>query len=141
MAQSGKAPYFFALVLVLAVLGVYVPGLNNELLFDDIRLTEGSIFSGYGSLLDLKARMVSYGSFVWVDQIAGAGWWKQRIVNIALHLGVVAAMYAFFKALMASTRFPQDMEDQAHFAASQRAALQVGVALFALHPMAVYAVG
>lgn len=141
MAQSGKAPYFFALVLVLAVLGVYVPGLNNELLFDDIRLTEGSIFGGYGSLLDLKARMVSYGSFVWVDQIAGAGWWKQRIVNIALHLGVVAAMYAFFKALMASTRFPQDMEDQAHFSASQRAALQVGVGLFALHPMAVYAVG
>ena len=141
MAPSGKAPYFFALVLVLAVLGVYVPGLHNELLFDDIRLTEGSIFGSYGSLLDLKARMVSYGSFVWVDQIAGAGWWKQRIVNIALHLGVVAAMYAFFKALMASTRFPQDIEEQAHFAASQRAALQVGVALFALHPMAVYAVG
>lgn len=141
MAQSGKAPYFFALILLLAVLGVYVPGLSNELLFDDIRLTEGTIFGNYGSLLEFKQRMVSYGSFVWVDQIAGAGWWKQRIVNIALHLGVVAAMYAFFKVLTASTRFPQDIEEQAHFASSQRAALQVGVALFALHPMAVYAVG
>lgn len=141
MAESGKAPYFFALILLLAVLGIYLPGLSNELLFDDVRLTEGTIFGGYGSLLDIKARMVSYGSFVWVDQIAGAGWWKQRLVNIALHLGVVAAMYAFLKSLMASTRFPQDMEEQAHFAASQSAALRVAVALFALHPMAVYAVG
>src|SRR3989344_4265991 len=50
-------------------------------------------------------------------------------------------MYAFFKALMASTRFPQDMEDRAPFASPKRAALRVGVALFALHPVAVYAVG
>ncbi len=141
MAESGKAPYLFALILLLAVLGIYVPGLSNELLFDDVRLTEGTIFGGYGNLLDIKARMVSYGSFVWVEQIAGAGWWKQRLVNIALHLGVVAAMYAFFKALMSSTRFPQDIEEQAQFAASQNAALRVAVALFALHPMAVYAVG
>ena len=141
MAESGKAPYLFALILLLAVLGVYLPGLNNELLFDDLRLTEGSIFGVYGNLLDVKQRMISYGSFVWVEHFVGAGWWKQRIVNLALHLGVVAAVYVFFKALLASTRFPQDMEEQAHFASSQRAALRVGVALFALHPVAVYAVG
>lgn len=141
MAESGKAPYFFALILLLAVLGVYLPGLNNELLFDDQRLTEGSIFGVYGSLLDIRQRMVSYGSFVWVDHLVGSGWWKQRIVNVSLHLGVVAAVYAFLKALLAHTKFPADIEEQAHFAASQRAALRVGVALFALHPMAVYAVG
>lgn len=141
MAESGKAPYLFALILLLAVLGVYLPGLNNELLFDDLRLTEGSIFGVYGNLLDVKQRMISYGSFVWVEHFVGAGWWKQRIVNLVLHLGVVAAVYVFFKALLASTRFPQDMEEQAHFASSQCAALRVGVALFALHPVAVYAVG
>lgn len=141
MAKSGKAPYLFALILLLAVLGVYLPGLHNELVFDDLRLREGSIFGPYGSLLDFKQRMISYGSFVWVDQIVGAGWWKQRIVNLALHLGVVAAIYALFNALLASTRFPDDMEEQPHFRASQTAALRVGVALFALHPVAVYAVG
>ncbi|TWG38857.1 tetratricopeptide (TPR) repeat protein [Acidovorax delafieldii] len=141
MAESGKAPYFFALIVLLAVLGVYLPTLSNELLFDDLRLTEGSIFGVYGSLLDVKQRMISYGSFVWIEQIFGAGWWKQRIVNIVLHLGVVAAMYGFFKALLSQTRFPQDIEEQTHFASSQRAALRVGVALFALHPMAAYAVG
>lgn len=141
MAESGKAPYFFALIVLLAVLGVYLPALNNELLFDDLRLTEGSIFGVYGNLLEIKQRMVSYGSFVWVEHIVGAGWWKQRLVNIALHLCVVAAMYALLKALTATTRFPQDIEEQPHFAASQRAALRVAVALFALHPVAVYAVG
>ena len=142
MAESGKkAPLIFALVVLLAVLAVYLPGLSNELLFDDQRLVEGSVFSAYGNLLQIKQRMISYGSFVWVEQLVGSGWWKQRIVNIALHLGVVAAVYAFFKALLASTRFPDDMEEQAHFGASRTAALRVGVALFALHPMAVYAVG
>lgn len=141
MAKSGKAPYFFALIVLLAVLAVYLPGLRNELVFDDLRLTDGSIFGTYGNLLDIKQRMVSYGSFVWIEQLVGSGWWKQRIVNIALHLGVVAALYALLQALMASTRFPQDIEDQPHFATSQRAALRVAVTLFALHPLAVYAVG
>ena len=141
MAQSGKATYFFALILFLAVIGVYLPGLQNELVFDDLRLREGSIFGPYGNLLDIKQRMISYGSFVWIDQLAGPGWWKQRVFNLALHLGVVAAIYALFSALLASTRFPPDMEEQAHFGPSQTAALRVGVALFALHPVAVYAVG
>ena len=66
MAKSGKAPYFFALIVLLAVLAVYLPGLRNELVFDDLRLTDGSIFGTYGNLLDIKQRMVSYGSFVWL---------------------------------------------------------------------------
>lgn len=141
MAESGKTPYLFAIVLLIAVLAIYIPGLHNELVFDDLRLVDGGIFGLYGNLLDFKQRMVSYGSFVWIDQLAGAGWWKQRIVNIALHIAVVASLYALLKALMANTRFPQDIEEQDHFASSQRAALRVGVALFALNPVAVYAVG
>lgn len=143
MAESGKskASYFFALILLAAVLGIYLPGLHNELVFDDLRLTDGGIFGVYGNLLDIQQRMVSYGSFVWIDQLAGAGWWKQRLVNIALHLGVVASVYALLKALFASTRFPADIAEHDHFASSQRAALRVGVALFALNPVAVYAVG
>ena len=54
MAKSGKAPYFFALIVLLAVLAVYLPGLRNELVFDDLRLTDGSIFGTYGNLLDIK---------------------------------------------------------------------------------------
>lgn len=134
--------WLFALVLLAAVLGVYLPGLHNDLLFDDISsLQNGSLFKAYGSLLDIKQRMVSYGSFIWVEHLAGPGFWKQRLVNVALHLAVVAALYALLKSLFALTRFPEDTECQPHFAASRTAALQVGAALFALHPVAVYAVG
>ena len=130
----------FCAAILVAVLGIYLPGLHNELLFDDLRLTEGAIFGPYGSLLDFKQRMLSYGSFVWVDALLGPGWWKQRLVNIALHLGTVACLYALLRDLLTHTRFPEEFEAQQHFGLSRTAALQVGVALFAVNPMAVYAV-
>lgn len=141
MAAPSKAIYWFSALLLLAILGVYLPGLNNGLLFDDMRLTDGTIFGNYGSLLDFKQRTLSYGSFVWIEQIFGDGWWKQRVFNIALHLATVAALYALFKALLTQTRFPHDIEEQPHFHASRDAALQLGLVLFALNPVAVYAVG
>lgn len=111
-------------------------------MFDDVSsLQNGSLFKAYGSLLDIKQRMVSYGSFIWVEHLAGPGFWKQRLVNVALHLAAVAALYALLRSLFALTRFPDDIESQPHFVASRTAALQVGTALFALHPVAVYAVG
>ena len=141
MAASRKATYIFAIALTLAVLGIYLPGIRNELLFDDLRLSDGTIFGEYGSLLQFKQRLLSYGSFVWLQGLFGEGWWKQRIFNVALHLGTVAAIYALLKALLEHAKFPKEFEEQAHFGASRTAALQVGVALFALNPVAVYAVG
>ena len=141
MATSRKATYLFAIVIVLAVLGIYLPGLRNELLFDDLRLSDGTIFGEYGSLLRLKQRMLSYGSFVWMQGLFGEGWWKQRLINIALHLGSVGALYALLKTLLEQARFPEEFEAQKHFTNSRTAALQIGVALFALNPVAVYAVG
>lgn len=132
----------FALVVLLAVLGVHLPGLHNALLFDDTSLLQSrSLFKAYDSLLEIKQRTVSYGSFVWVELLAGPGYWKQRLVNIALHLATAATLYALLKSLFALTRFPEDIQGQPHFGASRTAALQIGVALFAIHPVAVYAVG
>jgi protein O-mannosyl-transferase len=141
MATSRKATYFFAIALVLAVLGIYLPGLRNDLLFDDLRLSDGTIFGQYGDLLQFKQRMLSYGSFVWLQSLVGEGWWKQRLLNIALHLGTVACTYALLKALLAQATFPPEFEHQPHFRTSRTAALQVGVAVFALNPVAVYATG
>lgn len=140
MTESSKTPYVFAAVLFLAVLGVYLPGLHNALVFDDLRLGDGTIFGEYGSLLQFKQRMLSYGSFVWVQDLLGEGWWKQRLVNLALHLGVVAALYLLLKALVGTAHFPQEFEEHEYFECSRTAALRVGVALFALNPVAVYAV-
>ncbi|WP_375574457.1 tetratricopeptide repeat protein [Paracidovorax oryzae] len=130
----------FGIAVVAAVLAIYLPGWDHALLFDDLALTDGTIFGSYGNLLAFKQRLLSYGSFVWVDGLAGAGWWKQRLVNIALHLGTVAALYALVRDLLTYTRFPEEFEAQTHFNASRLAAVRVGVALFAVNPMAVYAV-
>lgn len=140
MTTSRKTSVFFAVALILGVLGVYLPGISNELIFDDLRLSDGTIFGEYGSLLQFKQRMLSYGSFVWVQELVGDGWWKQRLLNILLHLGTVASLYALLGALLSHAKFPQEFEDQPHFASSRTAALRVGVALFALNPVAVYAV-
>ena len=140
MAKLFTFPALFGAFVLAAVLAIYLPGWNHELLFDDLRLTDGAIFGNYGSLLTFKQRMLSYGSFIWVDLLAGPGWWKQRLVNVGLHLATVAALYALVRDLLERTRFPEDFESQPYFGMSRKAAVQVGVALFAVNPMAVYAV-
>lgn len=130
----------FFLFVVAVVLGIYIPGLHNELLFDDLRLKD-TIFGNYGGLLEFKQRLLSYGSFVWIQQMFGEGWWKQRALNLLLHAGVVGTLYLLTRDLLLRTRFPQPLESSPHFAASREAAMAVGVALFAVNPMAVYAVG
>ena len=132
--------WLYAAILLALVTGVYLSGLGNELIFDDRRLEDGTIFGRYGSLLEFRQRMLSYGSFVWIQDGLGDGWWKQRAFNLLLHLGVVGALYAFTQALLDSADFDDEITQQAHFAASRRAAVWVGVTVFALNPVAVYAV-
>ena len=48
-----------------ALLLIYLPGLGNCLVYDDSYLTEG-LFDEYASMLQLRVRMLSYGSFVWI---------------------------------------------------------------------------
>ncbi|SFD32450.1 tetratricopeptide repeat protein [Paracidovorax konjaci] len=141
MATKPSASFVvFGLAVLAAVLAIYLPSWSHALLFDDLALTDGTIFANYGNLLAFKQRMLSYGSFVWVDSLAGAGWGKQRLFNVALHLATVAALYALVRELLARTRFPEEFEAQPHFGPSRSAAVRVGVALFAVNPMAVYAV-
>lgn len=106
--KSSVSLIVFGIAVVAAVLAIYLPGWDHALLFDDLALTDGTIFGSYGNLLAFKQRLLSYGSFVWVDGLAGAGWWKQRLVNIALHLGTVAALYALVRDLLTHTRFPRN---------------------------------
>lgn len=126
--------------MALATIAVYLPSLSNELVFDDGRLTDGTIFGGYGNLLDLRTRMLSYGSFVWVQSLFGEAWWKQRLVNLILHVGTAAGLYALFDQLLRSKGFSKENEADPDFLPSARAAVRVGVLLFALNPVAVYAV-
>ena len=129
--------YAFALAIGIAVL--YNFGINNQLVFDDARLTDGSIFGQYGSLMQFKARVLSYGSFVWLQNVVGDGWWKQRAFNIALHIGTALTLYALALELLQRTQWG-DSSSAVNFSTSLRSAARTGVALWAFNPVAVYAV-
>ncbi|MDB5846980.1 MAG: Tetratricopeptide 1 repeat-containing protein [Rhodoferax sp.] len=129
----------FIVLLVAATLAIYLPGLGYGLIFDDARLTDGTIFGSYGSLMELRPRMLSYGSFVWVKAVFGDEWWKQRLVNVLLHLGVASSLYVLFRDLMQHIQF-SDAESHAPADPLTLAPLRVGILLFALNPVAVYAV-
>jgi tetratricopeptide (TPR) repeat protein len=131
----------YAGLVCTAVLLVYGLGLKNERIFDDDRLIDGTVFGQYGNLLQLKLRMLSYGSFEWVRALAGESTPVQRVVNVLLHLGTCWALYQLFALLLPRIAYAQETRADPGFAASQRAALRVGVLVYALHPVAVYAVG
>ena len=116
---------------------VYLPGLGNSLVYDDSYLTSG-LYSDYASLLPLHVRELSYGSFVWLQAIFGDGWWKQRLVNLAIHGAVVAALWALYRELLRHVAMPA--EEGAESASLRSAALGVAILFFALNPVAVYAV-
>ncbi len=126
--------------LSLAVLLLYWASFGNALIFDDARLADGTVFGQYGGLTELKARLLSYGSFVWVQALFGESWPVQRFVNVVLHLATVFAVYRLLSLLMERTEFPPEESRKPDFAVSRTLALRIGVALFALNPVAVYAV-
>jgi protein O-mannosyl-transferase len=128
-------------LVIAAVLVIYLPGLGNALVFDDGYLADGELFADYASAFQLRARMMSYGSFVWLQAIFGEGWWKQRLFNVLIHCGVVVALWAFYREVLrhveASTGEPGD-EPSAPL--HQSPALGLAIGFFALNPVAVYAV-
>ena len=137
---SRQQTLIFALGLSVFVACLYGVGLNNQLVFDDTRLTDGSIFGRYGSLLEPQVRMLSYGTFVWIQSILGEGWKAQRLFNIALHITTALLLYQLVLALLERTQWSEEtFADKAH-ADKLVTSAQIGTALWALNPVAVYAV-
>ena len=125
-------------IVAAALLGVYLPSLGNSLVFDDGYLNEG-LFDQYRSILPLRVRMLSYGSFVWIQQVFGDGWWKQRLFNVVLHAGVVMALWALYREVLRHVA-ASDSEGANAAPYYRSPAIGLAVGFFALNPVAVYAV-
>lgn len=131
----------YVMLLSATVMLVYSPGLHNEFIFDDLRLANGTIFREFGSLSQLKERMLSYGSFTWIHVLTGNNMLAQRLVNVLLHLSTCWALYKLFAMLLPRIHYTESVRAEPDFSTSQTAALRVGVMVYALHPVAAYAVG
>lgn len=125
-------------VVLVALSAIYLPGLDNPLIFDDRALTDGRIFGVYGSLLQGQPRALSYGSFVWIQSVFGDGWAIQRAFNLLIHVGVMLALWAFYREILKSIT-PSD-DEPSGVAYHQSPALGLAVGFFALNPVTVYAV-
>jgi protein O-mannosyl-transferase len=132
----------YTLTLVLLCAAAYGLGLHNDLVFDDARLTDGTIFDRYGALWPIKQRLLSYGSFVWTQVLFGESTLVQRVINWILHIGAAAAIYLLMRTLLSHLKPSDPSEhDETTFRQSQQAALAVGMVFFLLAPVATYAVG
>jgi tetratricopeptide (TPR) repeat protein len=135
---SGRQWAWLAAVLAVAI-GIYLPGLANLPVFDDAFYTDGLLKSRF-SELQLRPRMLSYGTFVWLDALFGEGIWKQRIANLAIHVAVVAALWTFYREILRAVTPPQPDPGEPLVAYQDSQALGLAIGFFALNPVAVYAV-
>ncbi|THU02761.1 hypothetical protein E9531_06565 [Lampropedia puyangensis] len=145
---------FIAIALV--CIAVYCHGLGNGLVFDDRRLSDGTVMDAYGGLWPFKQRLLSYGSFVWIAHIFGEdNFLAQRIFNLMLHVATAIVVGLLSQALLnqwlkeAALRAPQSELDAVldkrlsvqELSTRARVAWVVAVGWFALNPVAVYAAG
>lgn len=133
------SPKLWLIALAVGTAVIYAPGLGSPLFFDDELLLSGELFRLYSSL-DIRERLLSYGSFVWIQALLGDGWWKQRVVNVLLHFAVVAALWAFYRELLRHVVSADDSSQRVGEQAGTPPALLIAVGFFALNPVAVYGV-
>lgn len=125
-----------------AVLGIgmlaaalYVPFLDNPRVFDDIFFFSGRKFAYYATHpLGLELRVPAYFTLAVTEVIWSGAMEAQRIVGLALHVGVALVLYRLLLELQRAVLPATSDAD-----ASLRAA--IGAAAFALHPVAVYGAG
>ncbi len=136
--RLSPAEWIWLPIVGAALLAIYAPGLGNSLVYDDSYLT-GGLFDEYASMLQLRVRMLSYGSFVWIQAVFGEGWWKQRLFNLVLHFAVVISLWGLYREILRHIVAPAD-DSPAATPLYRSPALGLAVGFFALNPVAVYAV-
>lgn len=126
------APALAAFALVAIVLALYARGLGYPLVFDDASLTE-EFLRAYAGTFRLDLRRFAYGSFGLTYALLGLDLHWMRIGNLLLHAAASVALFALGTRLLGAL-LPE-------LPATRRvAAAFVGAALFAAHPVSVYAV-
>jgi Tfp pilus assembly protein PilF len=137
--RIARRQWIWLAAVAAAAFAIYLPGFANLPVFDDAFYAEGGLKSRF-SELQLRPRMLSYGTFVWIDAIFGESLWKQRLANLAIHLGVVAALLAFYREVLRPIAPPEPDPGEPPQPYHESAALPVAIGFFALNPAAVYAV-
>lgn len=122
--------------LWLAIGLLYMPALNDAVLFDDAQIIRGGALRS--DLLTSAPRFVTNLSYVLVDVVFDKSTVAQKVCNLALHATAVTLLYFLTLTLfeIAPKARPVHGDGTGRIG---KTALCLGVALFALNPSAVYA--
>jgi hypothetical protein len=129
----------YCLLLLASLVALYAPFLSNPLVFDDLYFflldNEGNqpVSSYRYSLFQLRS--LPHASLAWTKAWFGLDLINFRLGNLLLHAAVVLTLFFFLLGLFASVLGERGKEGLSPAAAAFFAAL-----LFALHPVATYAV-
>lgn len=121
-----------AVLMLIAVVGLYGPSLHHPIVFDDINFfNRGGLNLIFIKGFVFEMRWLPYFLTAWVDLLFDDKLFAQRILNVGLHLATAFVLYALVK---------QVSNHAAPHRNNERAAIAAAL-LFLLHPVAVYAVG
>ncbi len=137
-ARPAGRQWIWLAAIAAIVIAIYLPGLGNLPVFDDSFYIDGQLKSRY-SELQLRPRVLSYGTFLWIDALFGDALWKQRVFNLLIHIGVVAALWVFYREILRSVTPPEPEPGEPAVSLHQSPALGLAIGFFALNPVAVYA--
>jgi len=127
------------LVIMTTLFILYALGLKNDLVFDDSLLLDHHFRQTYGEGFSIKQRFLSYGSFFWSEALWGTGWWKQRVLNVLLHIATTVALFGFYRTLLPFIR-RNEVKNKVNQERNNDLLLWIAIGFFALNPVAVYAV-
>jgi len=86
-------PVAFGTLIAALAAALYLPFLANELIFDDRFFFSGRHFARYATTpLGVELRLPGYFSLAFVEVVSGSIA-AQRLVSLALHVGVALALY------------------------------------------------
>lgn len=119
------------------VFALYLPFLNNPLVFDDRSFFVGNMASHYAhTWFHFDLRWLPYSVLGWIDLIFGTvATHAFHLVSMLLHVASVILLFFILREVVAAT-IPEQRNS-----ISLLWGAWCGALLFALHPVAVYAVG
>ncbi len=141
MKDKLRRDLMFSAAIAAVVLAVYLPGLGNPLIFDDAYLVDH--LKDAHRRFRLQVRMLSYGSFVWLRRSSARGGGSSASPTLRSTLPWSWPCGACIARSFATSPFRRPMDPPAGVPVEpyeKSPALGLAIGLFALNPVAVYAV-
>ena len=139
--QEARKNLIFICAIAAAGAALYLPFLNNELVFDDLSFFyQPNVLSHYATRpFDFRPRTFPYFTFAFVHALTQS-FEVQRLVNLLIHLANGSLLFVIARQLFILTDTNKNVASNAHRKLHDREILVCHyVALaFVLHPVAVY---